>query len=145
MVLCFSIITWSNSERWQAGEHIWPAPDLIWKTARSRVGQLLAPMKLPDRMAIGIGWYSPDQYSLLKAFAADPDALDENHEKWLAGAEKLFRELDTRGGMRPVRVPVDVQELLKWCREMGSPLDGSSRAQFIAEKVRIMSLSEEDR
>ncbi|MDB6111916.1 MAG: hypothetical protein JWR69_3666 [Pedosphaera sp.] len=102
-------------------------------------------MKSPDRIVVGIGWYTPDQYSSLKAFAADPEILDDNHEQWLIGAEKLFRELGAQDGMRPVRISVDVQELLNWCRKMGNPLDASSRAQFIAEKVRIMSLSEDDR
>src|SRR4051794_29375714 len=102
-----------------------PAPDLISKVARGRLIAPLAYMKSPDRMEVGIGWYTPDQYSSLKAFAADPEILDHTHEEWLAGAEKLFRELGTQAGLRPLRIPVDVQELLTWCRQRGKAVDAS--------------------
>lgn len=87
-------------------------------------------------MVVGVGWYTPAQYSLLKAFASDPESLCSTHEEWLAKAEETFAELAKEKGIQPRRVSVDVQELLAWCQECGRPCDGESRAVFLREKVR---------
>ncbi len=87
-------------------------------------------------MVVGVGWYTPDQYSLLKAFASDPEALCSTFEEWLAKAEETFAELAKEKDIQPKKVSVDVQELLAWCQERGRPCDGKSRAVFLREKVQ---------
>lgn len=98
---------------------------------------------MPQTMIIGVGWYSPDQWSKLKLLADDSDTLDSNYEEWLAGVEKTLQELRKQPGIRPVKISVDVQDLQQWCRDHGKRLDGNARARFIAEKVRAMSSDEE--
>ena len=95
-------------------------------------------------MIIGVGWYSPDEWSKLKLVAEDSESLDSNYEEWLAGAEKTLQELRRQPGIRPVKVSVDVQQLQQWCRDHGKRLDGKARAQFIVEKVRAMSSEGDD-
>jgi hypothetical protein len=88
-------------------------------------------------MIIGVGWYSADQWTMLKLTADDPEALDATYDQWRAGAERTLQQLKMQPGIRAVKVPVDVQVLRQWCREHGSPLDGGGRANFIAEQVKI--------
>jgi hypothetical protein len=95
-------------------------------------------------MIIGVGWYSPDEWSKLKLIADDSEALDSNYEEWRAGVERTLQELRSQAGVRAVKVSVDVQALQQWCRDHGKRLDGNARAQFIAEKVRAMSSDRDD-
>ena len=90
-------------------------------------------------MLIGVGWYSLDQWSKLKLWADDPEALGANYEQWRAGVEKTLQELRSQEGLRAVKVSIDVQVLRQRCRDHGKRLDGNARAQFIAEKVRALS------
>ena len=34
-----------------------------------------------------------------------------------------------------MKVEVDVEELLEWCRQQGRPVDAAARAEFAAEKL----------
>ena len=87
-------------------------------------------------MIIGVGWYSADQWTMLKLMADDPHALDATYEQWRTGAERALQQLKNQPGVRAVKVSVDVQALREWCRNQQIPLDGSARANFIAEQVR---------
>ena len=51
---------------------------------------------MPRTMIIGVGWYSADQWSMLKLVADDPEALDPTYEQWCAGAEKTFQQLKSQ-------------------------------------------------
>ena len=84
---------------------------------------------------VGVAWYTPDQWSLLKAFAADGEKLDSTHEAWLAGAQKVLGDLERRPEIQPRRVYVDVQELIAWCKESKRPFDSSARADFVLRKI----------
>jgi len=97
---------------------------------------------MPKTMIIGVGWYSADQWAMLKLAADDPETLDPTYEQWCAGAEKALQQLKSQPGVRPVKVSVDVQVLRQWCRDHGKRLDGGARAQFIAEAVKTMTISE---
>lgn len=33
-------------------------------------------------------------------------------------------------GVKLVKVPVDVTELVSWCRQRGKPIDGDARAEY---------------
>jgi hypothetical protein len=99
---------------------------------------------MPQTMLIGVGWYSPDQWSKLKLVADDSETLDSNYEEWRAGVEKTLQELRSQPGIRAVKVSVDVQALQQWCRDRGKRLDGEARVQFIVEKVRDMSAEADD-
>jgi hypothetical protein len=88
-----------------------------------------------DRTITGIAWYRRDQWARLRELAADADKLEESYEAWLAGAQKTLVQM-TVAGVRARRVDVDVDELARWCRREGRPVDGASRAAFVAERLR---------
>jgi hypothetical protein len=97
---------------------------------------------MPRTIIVGVGWYSADQWAMLKLAADDPETLDATYQQWCAGAEKTLQQVKSQPGVRAVKIPVDVQVLRQWCRDHGRPLDGAARAQFIAEAVKTTTVSE---
>ncbi len=83
----------------------------------------------------GIAWYRRDQWARLRELAADADRLEEAYEDWLAGAQKAVVQM-TALGVRVRRVDIDLDELARWCRHEGRPLDSAARAAFAAEGLR---------
>ena len=95
-------------------------------------------------MLVGVGWYTVDQWTMLKLMADDPSSLDSTYEQWQAGAERALQRLNREPGIRAVKVAVDVQLLREWCRNKGKRLDGEARAVFIAEQVQNGTFSDPD-
>jgi len=83
----------------------------------------------------GIAWYRRDQWARLRELAADADRLEEAYEDWLAGAQKTIVQM-TATGVRVRRVDIDLDDLVRWCRHEGRPLDSAARAAFAAERLR---------
>jgi hypothetical protein len=73
---------------------------------------------------------------MLQAFAADPENLNHDYEAWLAQAERNTSMLKHERGFQVVKIPVQVRELMAWCKERGLPLDGSARARYIVERTQ---------
>ena len=92
-------------------------------------------MSAQKGVVLGFAWYRPEQWSLLRALAADPDELEETHEEWLAVATKGIADL-RRTGAVVKKLDVDVQELAQWCRDHRRALDGTARVMFVTEKMR---------
>jgi hypothetical protein len=83
----------------------------------------------------GIGWYDAVQWAKLKQVAADLDELGETHEAWQRNAEQAERQLATRGLVLR-RIPIDVDALVKWCREHNKQINGKARAEYTSMIVR---------
>jgi hypothetical protein len=73
-----------------------------------------------SRIVIGVAWYRPEEYGILRALATDSDAMAETYDKWLAGVKNTMNELRRRG-MIARRVDVEVRELVAWCEARGIP------------------------
>ena len=84
----------------------------------------------------GIAWYRRDQWTRLRELASDADKLEEAYENWLAGAQKTLVQL-TVAGVRAQCVDIDLDELARWCRAEGRPLDSAARAAFVASRLRL--------
>ena len=84
---------------------------------------------------LGVAWYSPSQWVRLREVSADPEQLDQTYAKWMATYERTIRALAAKG-MLLRRVPIDVAELEKWCRERKQPIDGNARAEYVLEIVQ---------
>ncbi|MDH4188419.1 MAG: hypothetical protein OEV08_15630 [Nitrospira sp.] len=83
---------------------------------------------------LGVGWYRPEQWALLLAHSADCDELEASHAEWLASAEPTLDRIRAIG-QNPIKIDIDVEEMIAWCSAKGMPLDGKARSQFIAEKT----------
>ena len=88
-----------------------------------------------EAMVIGVAWYTPLQWKRLKKIAADPCQIDETYEDWLQSYDRIIRDLNARG-MDARRVPVNVDELEKWCAKKNRPNDSSARSEFAVERLR---------
>ena len=90
----------------------------------------------PSReIVVGIAWFRPDQWLLLRSLAADADILEPTHAEWEKLARKTVRDL-AHQGILARRVDVDVERLQAWCKAQGRPLDASARAVYATERLR---------
>ena len=84
--------------------------------------------------AIGVAWYKPEQWELFKKLSQDGDELENTFLEWIEFAQKKVQELRKKG-IKVEKVKVDVKELLAWCNERSLPINGESRAAFVASKT----------
>ncbi len=88
-----------------------------------------------EKVVTGVAWYRPEQWKLLREVSADVEDLEETHSEWMAAANKALRILREEGASF-VKVDVDVEELLNWCREKGVKIDGAARSEFVLYKLQ---------
>jgi hypothetical protein len=88
-----------------------------------------------SKYLVGIAWYRPEQFGLLRALSVDSDSMANTYEEWLAGVTKTIEDLRQRGIIGR-RVDVDLNELMAWCQQRGRPLDGGARATYAAENLK---------
>ncbi|KAA2235821.1 hypothetical protein F0L46_18460 [Salinarimonas soli] len=74
-------------------------------------------------------WFAAPDYADTRAAMADRDKLPADHGTWLASAGQVEGEL-TRVGFEVVRVVIERETFLAWCREAGTVPDGRARSQF---------------
>jgi Asp-tRNA(Asn)/Glu-tRNA(Gln) amidotransferase A subunit family amidase len=83
---------------------------------------------------VGVAWYRPEQWQRLREISIDKDVLEETHAEWVQNAERAVQEL-RRQGMNPVKVDVDVEELLQWCASRHVAVNGEARSTYVAAKL----------
>lgn len=86
---------------------------------------------------IGMAWYSPEQWELLKVKAVDSKKLDDTYEDWktnLANAVKKFRE----EGFQIRKVEIIMDGLIEWCTQNNKPLNGESRSSYTVHQLQEM-------
>jgi len=91
--------------------------------------------KSTPRIHVGITWYNPDQYDVVRSYCVDGEKMDRTFEEWKAGAENAVRELRSDGN-EVVRVDFDLEEFRVWCSAKGKKPNASSRSEYTVEKLR---------
>jgi hypothetical protein len=89
----------------------------------------------PEELVLGIAWFRPDQWELLRSVAADADVLERTHAEWEKLAKKTIKDL-ARQGILARKVDIDVNRLQAWCVAEQRPLDASARAVYATERLR---------
>ena len=84
---------------------------------------------------VSIGFYRRDQWPLLLETADDRQALEDTYDNWVLSFEKGLAMMRS-SGVEPLRVDVDVKELLAWLKTREMNNTGVARAEFIAELSR---------
>ena len=87
-----------------------------------------------SRYVLRFAWFNEEQWRLLCALVPDRTELDDTYEQWQQSALRAVREIQT-SGHTVERVSVDVSALAHWCHERNLPLNGSSRAEYVAQLV----------
>lgn len=86
---------------------------------------------------VGIAWYRPEQWERLLEVSVDRSRLEDTHEEWETGAKETLRNLLVNGA-NAIRVDVDVENLVQWCKKNGRAVDGSGRAFYVADRIRLL-------
>ena len=88
---------------------------------------------------VGCPWFDPAGWERLRKLAADPERLGDDYESWVEMVDVTIEQM--RGqGIKMVKVPVDVDELVAWCEEQDRPVDAEARATFVTGKLRERDL-----
>jgi hypothetical protein len=90
---------------------------------------------LSNDAQIGLAWYSREDWERLRAIADDREQLDDSFEEWERGALQAIRDLASVG-RQVLKMPIDVEAYVTWCRERGCRLDSASRAEFVSELLK---------
>src|SRR5688572_20103925 len=92
----------------------------------------------------GIAWYSNDQWADLRRVVSDPEELELTYEEWRVVIMRSVPDL-IEMGMWLVKVPVDVAELVSWCKHRSMPIDADARAQYVLETLKQRGASSFER
>ncbi len=79
---------------------------------------------------VGIAWFKEEDYLFLRDIFQDGHALPATYAEWLQKAKGLFDNLSQRG-FNPVKVYIDPDTFLQWCRENGRSLDAKARTAYV--------------
>lgn len=72
---------------------------------------------------------------MLLETVADRDSLYDTYDEWLGSFRKAIMYAG-KAGIEPVKVDVDMEELLSYCKTHGLQNNGETRSQFYAELLR---------
>ena len=86
-------------------------------------------------LIMGVSWYRPEQWERLREISEDKATFDTSYEESLVEWEKKIQDLEAQG-MRPIKVEVDVEELLTWCTTQGLPVTPETRTKFMMNMLR---------
>src|SRR4051812_39345755 len=87
--------------------------------------------KPPTRLAVGIAWYRPEDWELLRQLCPDRDKMHARYEDWRAGAMRAEQAMQNDDYV-VLRVVIDPDELTGWCT-----LSSSGRRNTCVERVAM--------
>ncbi len=88
-----------------------------------------------EQTVFGVAWFDREQWRHLEQVVANRIELDDTFEQWEQSALKALRKFEAEG-LLVERVPVQVDALVTWCRSEGLPIDGPSRAKYVAHVLK---------
>lgn len=86
-------------------------------------------------LAVGVGWYTEEEWVKVKAAAVDAERFEATYSEWVQMADESLANLHATG-ISAEKVYVDADALLAWCLAHNKPNDGASRAEFVSEQGR---------
>jgi hypothetical protein len=86
-------------------------------------------------LVMGVTWYRSEQWHLLQEISEDKEHFDKTYEESLVDSENKIKYLEAQG-YRPVKVEVDVEEMLKWCTTQRLSVTPETRTKFMMSKLR---------
>lgn len=93
----------------------------------------LRPKKLPAKLKLGVAWYSPDNWKLVKEASVDQDRFEASYAEWVEMAERALKDF-TAAGLDAEKSYIHANELLAWCIAHNKTNDASARAEFVAQQ-----------
>jgi hypothetical protein len=91
----------------------------------------------PLSVAVGVAWYSPDEWNSIQDHVSDPETFDYPYQEWLLNAETTVKQLQ-EANTRVYRIPFRIDDFLLWCRAEHKEPNSESRSQYThAETKKI--------
>jgi len=84
--------------------------------------------------AVGMSWYSPEDYDSLRSLFKDGDQLPDTYDEWLLAANRGVETLQNEG-QKVLRIPLSPNEFVELCRIRKCDLDANGRKLFAATKA----------
>ena len=88
-----------------------------------------------QKPVFGIGFYRREQWPQLLETADDRKELEDTYDEWKLNLVKSVKNLQALGAT-PLKVDIDMEELLTWCAGRGFKNTGENRAEFITDLLR---------
>ena len=92
----------------------------------------LKPKSVSSKVAVGVGWYTEENWAQDKTAASDPDRFEETHQEWTDMAEKALKEIRI-AGVNAEKININSEELLAWCFAHNKANNAASRAEFVSQ------------
>ncbi len=102
---------------------------------RGKIAQMIKKYRDKKNLVMGVSWYRPEQWELLQEMVEDKKLFDMTYEESVVDSENKIRQLEAQG-YRPVKVEVDVEEMLTWCSDQGLSVTPENRTKFMMTKLR---------
>lgn len=90
---------------------------------------------MKEKPITGILWWKPKQWEKAKEISSDNHIFDDTYQEWKEGAEKAFKNFRDLG-ITVYKIEIDLDELVKWCKDQNVPLNASARSRFVSMKVK---------
>ncbi len=81
--------------------------------------------------SVGLAWYEPGDYTRIRE-AIPESGLPESYAAWQMSALQIEREVAS-SGVAVLRVRIEPDSFLAWCRARGAAPDAAARAAFVRE------------
>jgi hypothetical protein len=88
--------------------------------------------------AIGLPWYKPENFAILRTMFVDGKIFEDSYTDWLSAAQKQRARLIAQG-KQVVVADIDPIAFPMWCRSQGLRLDSTARRRY-AEMVAQQAL-----
>ncbi len=76
-----------------------------------------------------LAWFTPEEYKKLLKAAKKPDVFDPDFETWHNSARERVKKAFSQGE-RIVKVPVDVDAFVAWCKKLKKEPNPESLDEF---------------
>lgn len=87
--------------------------------------------------ALGVAWYTRQNYARVLAVMEDAHLLPDTFDAWLYKAEKLLKDVVREGGV-PIKAHIDPETFVAWCRARGLNVDANARRNYCADFARAV-------
>lgn len=87
--------------------------------------------KSKKQLINGVLWWKPEQWEKARKVCLNGDDFFETYLEWEIRAEKTIKQLREHR-LKVVKVEIDLNELVAWCKQENKPLGGKARSEFVS-------------
>jgi hypothetical protein len=110
-------------------------PTMVKHLQRWKMAQTIKKHRDNKSLVMGVTWYRPEQWERLREIVEDKENFDKTYEESRLDSENQIKQLESQG-LRPVKVEVDVEEMIKWCSDQGLSVTPETRTKYTITKLR---------